>query len=96
MIIELFYIVAWTQRCMKETPPIMDIHGWEADYIRSFSASTNSDLGLASVFTILPAFFGNVPTTISKIYPNAKIMQLGEWFALSPYLILLHCSSPFP
>jgi hypothetical protein len=81
---------------MKETPPVMDIHGWEADYIRSFSASTNFDLGLASASTVLPAFFGNVLVAISKIYPNAKIMRLGEWFALSPYLILLRCSSPFP
>ncbi len=88
--------MAWTLRCTKETPPVMDIHGWEADYIRSFSASTNSDLGLASASTVLPAFSGNVPAAISKIYPNAKITRLGEWFALSPYLILLHCSSPFP
>jgi hypothetical protein len=80
---------------MKETPPVMDIHGWEVDYIRSFSASTNSDLGLVSASTILPAFSRNVPVAISKIYPNAKIMRLGEWFALSPYLILLRCSSPF-
>jgi hypothetical protein len=64
---------------MKETPPVMDIHGWEADYIRSFSASTNSDLGLASASTVLPAFSGNVPAAISKIYPNAKITRLGEW-----------------
>jgi len=95
MIIELFYIVAWISKCMKETPPVMDIHGWEADYIISFFASTNSDLGLASASTILPTFSGNVPIAISKIYPNAKIMRLGEWFALSPYLILLRCSSPF-
>jgi len=81
---------------MKETPPVINIHGWEADYIRSFSASTNSDLGLASASTVLPAFFGNVPATISKIYANAKIMRLGEWFTLSPYLILLRCNYPFP
>ncbi|CAK9870707.1 unnamed protein product [Sphagnum jensenii] len=34
------------------------------------------DLGMTPV---LPAFSGNVPAAISKIYPNAKITRLGEW-----------------
>ncbi|KAL0364609.1 UNVERIFIED_CONTAM: Alpha-N-acetylglucosaminidase [Sesamum angustifolium] len=34
------------------------------------------------IYTVLPAFSGNVPAALKSVYPSAKIARLGNWFTV--------------